>query len=519
MASNGRVWTSPRLLAVSAAAVWCVAGMAAQALDAQLVTIKTVPVASGEQFRIFPSSRPGMGNVSVAVVDSIGDPFHNPALGARLVHGVGFGAPVVYGVEQEGGSGQTLPLGALLKGDRWFGGIAVALQQISAASPGFGAPRPFAEPALCLCPSRRPATPFRSTANRNLYATGSLGVELEGGLSLGFGASFADLTWMAGIEHLYAGSTRIDPNGTLLDLRLGFMQKLENGGEFEGVFLRSETDMRHNVLYQEWFQAGPDTTLSAEEWVWPAPILEERSEENLDRTTTWGGQLAYRAPVVDTPWQVGAQVTVNRKNHPKIPNYEIQNIPRDPGESWAFQMGLGAAWSDGGTTFGADVLIEPIWSNTWQEADTAFTNDSGRAFGPGDRTIENDFTFTNATLRVGLEREWRRGDFQFGVEAKSIAYDLQQDNRVDQFTRSLDEAWIEWSPTWSASLDTGTLTLRYAGELTTGSGVPGLGGVFRGPGLEAASPGIDIIAAPAGPLTLREASVWTHQVMVTVPLR
>ena len=52
---------------------------------AQLISIKTVPVASGDQFLIFPSQKLGMGNVSIAVDDHLLDPFHNPAKGIRNI--------------------------------------------------------------------------------------------------------------------------------------------------------------------------------------------------------------------------------------------------------------------------------------------------------------------------------------------------------------------------------------------------------------------------------------------------
>ena len=34
-------------------------------------------------------------------------------------------------------------------------------------------------------------------------------------------------------------------------------------------------------------------------------------------------------------------------DHPKIPNYEIMNIPRDPGTSWSYNLGVGIARDDG----------------------------------------------------------------------------------------------------------------------------------------------------------------------------
>ena len=52
--------------------------------QAQVIPIKTVPLAAGDQFRIFPSQNLGMGRVSIAVDDPLLDPFVNPAKGSRL---------------------------------------------------------------------------------------------------------------------------------------------------------------------------------------------------------------------------------------------------------------------------------------------------------------------------------------------------------------------------------------------------------------------------------------------------
>ncbi|HEV2671671.1 MAG TPA: hypothetical protein VGU74_11295, partial [Gemmatimonadales bacterium] len=39
---------------------------------AQLIPIKTIPIAQGDQFQLFPSDNLGMGGVSIALPDSIG---------------------------------------------------------------------------------------------------------------------------------------------------------------------------------------------------------------------------------------------------------------------------------------------------------------------------------------------------------------------------------------------------------------------------------------------------------------
>ena len=64
---------------------------------------------------------------------------------------------------------------------------------------------------------------------------------------------------------------------------------------------------------------------------------------------------------------------MNRKDHPKIPNYELQNIPRDPGETWGFELGTGLSKDSGQIEVGLDVVLEPIWSRTWSELDSLVT--------------------------------------------------------------------------------------------------------------------------------------------------
>ena len=56
-------------------------------LQGQLITPKTVPIHQGEQFGIYPSQWPSMGGVSIALVDTIGDPWGNPAKAMRLTSG------------------------------------------------------------------------------------------------------------------------------------------------------------------------------------------------------------------------------------------------------------------------------------------------------------------------------------------------------------------------------------------------------------------------------------------------
>src|SRR6059058_1563217 len=86
--------------------------------SAQLISIKTVPIAQGDQFEIFPSNNLGMGSVSIALPDTLLDPFLNPGKGARLGAARFFGAPTAYGISQGAGGGRTLPLAINAGSDR-----------------------------------------------------------------------------------------------------------------------------------------------------------------------------------------------------------------------------------------------------------------------------------------------------------------------------------------------------------------------------------------------------------------
>ncbi len=496
------VWLG-RLLVIGTLLAALLAG-AADSVDGQLIPIKTVPVATGDQFLVHPAMRPGMGGAGLAVDDTLADPFRNPALGVRARESLFFGAPILYGISGDNGSGRTLPLGALIRSGAWHGVASVALQQLSAArSTGF-----FCN--VCLAITDPQLLSERSA--RNVYLFGALGKDLGDGLSLGFSASYADLRWVSGIEHLYAGSQRIIPSGHTSSVRVGALKVWPDGRELDVVGFRSTVEMAHEVLWVD-FQPRP----LADDLFPFEPIL--RMETNLDHTNTWGAEVRYRLPVRASSWKVTTAATLNRADHPKIPNYRIQDIPRDPGDTWALGLALGAARTLDGVTFAVEAAYQPIWSDTWQEADVAVQAAGGRTIPKGGRTIENDFQFDNLLMRTGLERDFDWGDVQLGLEARSIQYTLDQIDWIAGSQRFQDESWVEWSPTASVGLSLEGLELRYFGKRTTGAGQPGTGFVWpRSEAFDAAT-AIGILAAPSGPLTLQEASVWTHQFVVTIPFR
>src|SRR3989442_4667971 len=97
---------------------------------AQLIPIKTIPIAQGDQFQIFPSNNLGLGGVSIALPDSLGDPFANPATTARLRASRFFSAPTVYSVSGHAGGGRSLPFAIVARRTNWDGGPPPVLEQV-----------------------------------------------------------------------------------------------------------------------------------------------------------------------------------------------------------------------------------------------------------------------------------------------------------------------------------------------------------------------------------------------------
>jgi len=471
---------------------------------AQLINLTTIPVATGDQFLIYPSDHLAMGGVRIALRDPLADPFVNPALGADVTVPQAFAVPTFYSIGQNAGSAATLSAGGLIGGGRLFGGALLALQQIKHAEPFWG-PMPLAEFAIL------PPDALANRSATNKYATGLLGANVGGGVAVGISGTVADLNAVDGVEHLYAMAAQIHQSGSLADLRLGARKVLANGGLIEGVGVYHRFRMTHDVDYVDWVLVDSTTG------IWEQ---QNRRETNLDQTDTYGIHLGFQRPVGSSGWRVGGTVTGNYKNHPKIPNYEIVNIPRDPGHSTALDFGLGIAKQAAGLTVGMDVIYEPAWSSTWAEADTIVITVEGDTIPPNGRTVENEFRFSNAFVNLGASYDVGPATFLAGLRLRANDYHLDQWDNVAGETRRQDEQWMEWTPSWGARLRLKGVEFRYLGRVTTGTGRPGVAwtGAVATRAAEASFAN-DIVVPPGGPLTLQEADVWTHQFTVSVPIR
>jgi hypothetical protein len=466
---------------------------------AQLVTPRTVPVMQDEQFEIYPSSRPGLAGISIAIDDTLADPFTNPAKATRLTGFTLTTAPYSHSISGNRGGGRTLPIGFLVRSGSWAAAGVGAMQQIDRAGPTWNRPT-----------SEQTAT--------NQYFSGSIARSFAAhSISVGASATHANLAAVDGVDLLYAGSDRIDQSGSFNDVRLGATKEWEAGHVFELMVLRNTTDMRHDVH----FNTGVfDPILRT--W-----MSTSRTDVNLDQTNIWGVHSEYVQPVGIEGWHVGILGTANHLSHPKIPNYVLQNLPRDPGTTNAFNVGLGAARETGSFTLGADLIIEPMTSNTWADAASITTRPDGTTIAAGDKTVENHFQFHNTKARLGVGHTWgadtsEHGAFtvNFGLAMYAISYDLTQTNNILRTQRTQHENWVEAGPSLGMRYRSHDVELSYAFRANCGNEGCGMFASYDATFANQSVPlSSSIIAAPSGPLRLQEGGETSHHFMISVPIR
>lgn len=463
---------------------------ATHSASAQLINLKTAPVATGDQFLVQPPVNIGMGNLSIALDDTLADPFINPAKTGKISGMHIYMLPTFYRISDGNGGARTLSVGGLTTGKEWFGGLGVAIQDMDQAPSG--------------------STLLKDESTNNSYVWAQGGKWINKSTSLGGRLFWADLGALDGVDLLYPQSRRIDQSGYMLDLRVGLNGKTSARGNYEMLGLFHRTDMTHEVTYYFW--GDPVFSIAI-------PPQRPRVEENMDKTNTWGLHLGYDRPVGEDDWTLGGIFTINYKTHPKIPNYELMNIPRDPGNTWSFNLGFGASHtSEDNVTFGTDLIVEPIRSNTWVEAEQNIYNQDKTELlvEEGNKTIENDFSFFNSTIKTGLGWKEDQVLLQAGILAKTYRYQLKQHDYVQESFRRQREHWTEWTFSLSVGMLFQSLNIKYTGLLTTGTGQPGTASTQQAARFSTLA--ADLIFAPDGELTLDNANVLTHQITVHIPI-
>ena len=477
-----------RILSALAIGAVCLAGSSA---SAQLIPVKTIPVAESEQFSFFPTA--GRTGLSLTLADTLMDPFRNPARGSRIGRAHYFGAPSFFTVSDNAGGGTTFPMGMLMRRGGTFAGLAAAFQEIEAGAPQF-----FGGPVVFTSSVAGP-TQFQEQprSHNNNYAFALLGHSLDSGRT-SFAASvlWSGLKSLDGVDAFYFGNTSLNQLGEAVDVRIGMTKEFRSGRSIEAIALRSRFAMDHEVGFTD-FEWNP-ALRRAEAF--------QRIERNVDRANVWGLHLEYEQPL-DSGWRVGALFTGNVIDQPTMPNYELTSGLGREGDAMAYNFGVGVGRALGLLSYGLDAIYEPVVSHTWVKD-----------------TLDNDFTFHNARLRGGLSRDFKLllpGNFvrmHFNAEFHWINYNMRQDDFLNSLARTRKEQWLERSRGGGISFVTPTLQLHYQVQSRSGVGRPGVipenGGFIGVP---------DVAFAPWMPqptnTTLGSVSVTRHQFSVSVPVR
>ena len=465
----------------------------ASPVEAQLIPVKTAPVAEADQFGFLPLVNLAMGGVSIALADTLYDPFNNPATAARLRRGEVFGSPRLYSLSRNAGDGRTMPVSAFLKFGSTFGGIGGALQEVNPAKPE---PTPiFAVADVAALGNVSLLTPHGS-AHTNQHVLGMLGHSFAAArLSLASNIVWSKLRAVDGTEGLYPGNQGVDLHGDVVNLRFGMLKEWDGARSLEAVLVHNRYGMTHDVTFQDNFW-DPTTRQNK---------FSTRLDHNAERTHTSGIHVAYTQPFADSGWRVGALLTANRTTQPTAPVLGMMTIGRTPGQSSAYDVGVGVARSHAASAFGIDAIYEPIWSHQLQ----------------ADQGADESYRFSNVILRTGVSQEfplavadsWLR--LQAGIQLRSIQYHLDQSDGGEPPQR-FRESWMEWTHSAGATFRTNDLELRYVWRLQSGTGRPGMQNNFGGgfcidfctlPGLP-----------PRGEVILVPVRITTQQFSISVPM-
>lgn len=473
-----------------AVAVMCWAPAAA---GAQLIPVKTIPIAETEQFAFFPTA--GRGTISMVLVDSLLDPFANPAKGSLMPRSQYFGAPSFFSVSGNAGGGTTFPMGGMWKRGSMFGGLSLAFQQIDKQRE-LGFFGPFFDPFTGV--SSPSSVQPRESSNSNRYAFGMFGTTFDSSrTSLAASVLWSNLNSVDGTDQFYDGNASLRQLGDAIDLRLGATRRLRGGQSIEAMLFRNQFSMQHEVGFVDFFWDPASRSTR------PRP----RTEFNADRSRVWGAHLEFEQPL-DSSWRLGALATTNLIQHPRIPSYNVTSGLGSQGRATAFNLGLGLGHSSRLMAFGIDAIFEPITNKSWIRD-----------------TVDNQFTFRNAKLRGGVSRDFPMltpGNYvrvHFGSELHFINYRLRQEDHVSAVTRNRSENWLERGKSGGVSFITSGLQLHYLVNTRNGVGRPGVineRNTFFGPDiLSSAAWGVPNVA----PVGLGAVAMTRHMFSISVPVR
>jgi hypothetical protein len=334
----------------------------------------------------------------------------------------------------------------------------------------------------------------------NVYLFGLIGTyfpELK--LSIAGSISWSDFKAIDGVNLLYPGSFDIKQDGWSINYKLGFLSEL------------TERDQLEFVIGRNIFKSSHEVTFNNPIWFMRDSFIPNvyRTELNKDESNSWVIHTKYNRNL-NNEWRIGTIFTVNWKEHPKIPNYSLANIPRDPGNSTAYNIGAGFVHSGERTTIGLEYIYEPISSYTWAEAG------ENSSFPSAFKTVENFFVLYNHIIRAGLYSHTDYGwlDFRLGLQLHFNKYDLKQNDNILITSRAADENWLEATLSGGLTAKFSNIQILYSLQIILGNGIVGADGsgirpIMFDSFVRAES---DFLIAPFGNLVVDEVPLVTQQI-------
>ena len=461
--------------------------------SAQLSSLRNIPIATGNQFLVFPSQNLGMGNVSIALDDTLLDPAINPAKGTRNKRTTLFSSPVYYNFSNENGSSRTIPFGAKITTKNWFMGFSMAFQEVESvkknniSSPSMG--------SIGLSSSINKYTD-------NKYVTGIFAGKISGtNISVGGSLFWAGLEAFEGVNLHVVNNREIEQNGEMMEYRIGLLNEFKKGNALELMVSYTLLKLKYDLIF-----------------LYGHPITKVEQlglKPELDYSDNLGFQLGYTYPLPRKFWRLGLIFSGNRKTHPEISGDESMSLSRKTGKSQGYNMGFGFSRQKKKYTIGLDIIYEPVWSNTWTIADEDKLTPNNDIIPAGDKTSDNDFRFSNKLLRLGIRREGKYIGFQSGIQLTMVSYKQDLYNRVSEIREGLEKKWTEWTASWGCNINFPEVQLRYTGYITKSGGFPTENsGLYIGYSANSGR-GTDYLITPGSPLGMSNNHVFIHQFSVS----
>ncbi|MBI2427222.1 MAG: hypothetical protein HYV29_00210 [Ignavibacteriales bacterium] len=466
-------------------------------LTAQIITVKTYPILSDQSVLELPSANGGLGGIAFALHDRFAEPYRNPAFitsskgvamfvlprwsGWNLSHtgGTRYTQSGYDYSSQQSASNAQLSIGALTADGTYGIAVATGYQRLRSS----------------LRDGTSGSLPFTSSFNADqhpILVAGGLAITEH--ISIGALYNYIPLKGFDGIQFLYPRSRTVHVSGSVNEYRLGVSAAFGSSA-FDIVAGRNMLDASHGATY---------------EW---GPMV-----ENKDENDNIFAQGIFRQEVSEKV-SLAATATANWKELPKLPDYPIAGVPRDPGYTRAFNLGGGMTYMmNPSILFAFEYLYEPIMADTWVDALETRTTGSGTIM-KGNREQEHNYDFHNHILHLGLQirpEEWLT--LQAGASLHSYSYAYEMKDHLNNISRqsSPENEWTETTLTGGIIAQYGNVQLSYTAEFLTGRGLLEQERIFRWD--QAGVRANDVILVPNDFLKIKPVNVMSHRMTVMYAL-